>query len=70
MSETRTHLPVLTRRQFFQIGAVGVSGFFLNPLAHPLNVVANQKVNPRGTAEFCIFINLSGGAGFSCRYLD
>jgi hypothetical protein len=28
----------------------------------PLNVVADQKVSPRGTAEFCIFINLSGGA--------
>ena len=60
--EMRTHLPILTRRQFFQIGAVGVSGFFLEPLARPLNVVANQKVKPRGTAEFCLFINLSGGA--------
>ena len=56
-----THLPVLTRRQFFRIGAVGVSGYFLNPLTRPLNVVADHKVNPRGTAEFCIFLNLSGG---------
>ena len=59
--EAKAHLPVLTRRQFFRIGAVGVSGYFLNPLVRPLNVVADHKVNPRGTAEFCIFLNLSGG---------
>jgi Protein of unknown function (DUF1501) len=60
--ETRVCLPVLTRRQFFQVGAVGVSGFFLQSMVQPFNVVASRKVSPRGTAEFCIFINLSGGA--------
>ncbi len=60
--EARTELPILNRRQFFQIGAVGVSGFFLQPLARPLKILADHKVEPRGTAEFCIFINLSGGA--------
>lgn len=60
--EVRGNLPVLTRRQFFRVGSVGVSGYFLNTLARPLNVVSDHKVKPRGTAEFCIFINLSGGA--------
>ena len=60
--ESKTFVPVLTRRQFFQVGGVGVSGFFLNDLIRPLNIIAEQKVSPRGTAEFCIFINLSGGA--------
>jgi len=62
MLETKTHLPILTRRQFFQVGAVGVSGFFLQSMARPMNVFASQKITPRGTADFCIFINLSGGA--------
>jgi len=60
--EPRLNLPVVTRRQFFQVGGVGVSGFFLQSMIRPLNVVAGQKVSPRGTADFCIFINLSGGA--------
>src|SRR5262249_42567168 len=60
--EPRSSLPVLTRRQFFQVGGVGVSGFFLRSMVRPSNVVANQNVSPRGTADFCIFINLSGGA--------
>ena len=60
--EARTNLPVLSSSAVFQVGAVGVSGFFLEPLVRPLSVLAEEKVKPRGTAEFCIFINLSGGA--------
>src|SRR5947207_5717779 len=62
MLDARTYVPRLTRRQFFQIGGVGVSGFFLEPLVRPSNVWAKEKVRPRGTAEFCIFVNLAGGA--------
>jgi hypothetical protein len=40
--EPKAHLPVLTRRQFFRIGAVGVSGYFLNRWS-ARNVVADLK---------------------------
>jgi hypothetical protein len=62
MSQRPTYSPQLTRRQLFQIGAVAVSGFYLKPVAQPINVFAKEKVRPQGTAECCIFINLSGGA--------
>ncbi len=62
MLETPTSVPSLTRRQLFQVGAVTVCGFYLQRLLPPLNVLATEKVKPRGTAEFCIFVNLSGGA--------
>jgi hypothetical protein len=41
---------------------VGVSGFFLDALAPPGNVWAKERVQPRATADACIFINLAGGA--------
>ena len=62
MLDTKTRLPTLSRRQFFQVGGVGVSGFFLEALARPVNVWAKEKVRPRGTGEYCIFVNLAGGA--------
>lgn len=62
MAQASTYSPQLTRRQLFQIGSVAVSGFFLRPMLKPVNVFAKDKVNPRGTADCCIFINLAGGA--------
>ena len=62
MSEKRTYVPTVTRRQFFQVGAVGVSGFYLQPFLQPLQTHAKEKVEARGTAEYCIFLNLAGGA--------
>jgi hypothetical protein len=62
MEQESTYSPQLTRRQLFQIGSVAVSGFFLRPMLKPVNVFAKDKVSPRGTADCCIFINLSGGA--------
>ena len=62
MPEARTHLPMLTRRQLFQVGTVGVSGYYLERMVRPLGVSAKEKVEPRGTAEHCIFVNLAGGA--------
>ena len=62
MFATKTSVPSLTRRQFFQVGTVGVWGFYLQPFLQPLNVYANEGVQPRGTAEYCLFLNLSGGA--------
>jgi len=66
MIETKTPVPSLTRRQFFQVGAVGVWGFYLEPFLKPLNVRAADKVNPRNTAACCLFLNLSGG----CSHVD
>jgi len=64
MRETnrKTNVPTLTRRELFKVGAATVGGFYLLPLSRPLNVLAKEKVEPRGTADFCIFLNLSGGA--------
>ncbi len=61
MTHFPLNFPTLTRRQFIKIGAVGLSGFDLLPMACPINVAAKEKVNPRGTAEFCIFVFLQGG---------
>ncbi|PYV44215.1 MAG: hypothetical protein DMG06_07400, partial [Acidobacteria bacterium] len=58
----KTNVPTLTRRELFKVGTVTVCGFYLQPLLQPLNVLAKDKIEPRATAEFCIFLNLSGGA--------
>ncbi len=58
----KTSVPSLSRRQFFQVGTVGVWGFYLQPFLQPLNVYAKDEVKPRNTAEYCLFLNLSGGA--------
>jgi hypothetical protein len=62
MPEAKSCLPTLSRRQWFRVGGVGVSGFFLNPFAPPVNAWAKERVQPRGAADACIFINLAGGA--------
>ena len=56
------NLPILTRRQLLQVGAVALSGFDLLRPLRPLNAAATQKVQPRGTAECCVFVFLQGGA--------
>lgn len=62
MAERITNIPTLTRRQLFHIGGLAVSGYYLAPLARPVNVYAKEKVTPRGNADFCIYLNLAGGA--------
>src|SRR5262245_34055188 len=54
-------VPKLRRREFFKIGATSFMGFHLLPMISPLQAFAEKKVNPRGTAEFCIFLFLAGG---------
>ena len=61
MNRSRTAIPTLSRRGFLKIGPVGVSCFYLLPVARPLNVQASTPLKLRGTAEQCIFIFLSGG---------
>src|SRR6266540_2183792 len=52
---------LLTRREAFRIGGCSLSAFWFSPLLTPLNARAEEKVNPRGTARFTIFVMLDGG---------
>ena len=54
-------IPQLRRRDFFRVGAVGVSGYSLLPILSPLNVEAKEPVQPRGGGEVCILLFLQGG---------
>ncbi|MSO23683.1 MAG: DUF1501 domain-containing protein, partial [Acidobacteria bacterium] len=56
------NIPTLTRRHFFRSGMATVSGFWLLPALRPINVLAKEHVTPRGSAEYCIFLFLNGGA--------
>ncbi|MBK5295096.1 MAG: DUF1501 domain-containing protein [Acidobacteriia bacterium] len=51
----------LTRRQLFRLGNLSLGAYWFAPLFKPLNVRAASKVNPRGSARFCIFVMLDGG---------
>ena len=61
MKEKLSLIPKLTRREFFKVGGTSFVGFHLLPMAAPLQVRAEEKVNPRGTADCCIFLFLMGG---------
>ncbi len=61
MIDNTSHLPVLNRRKFFQLGALSVTGGWLAPLAAPLRASTVEKVQPRGSAECVIFVNMVGG---------
>jgi hypothetical protein len=52
---------LLTRREVFRIGACSLSAYWFLPLLKPQNVRAEEKVNPRGSARFVIFVMLDGG---------
>ena len=56
-----SHLPVLSRRKLFQLGALNVTGGWLTQLAAPLRATAAERVTPRGSAECVIFVNMVGG---------
>src|SRR2546425_10176612 len=62
MSMWLPEIPTLTRRSLLKVGAVAISGFDLLPMLRPLNATAKEKVRLRGTAEYCLFIFLQGGA--------
>jgi Protein of unknown function (DUF1501) len=61
MRQESSSIPKLTRRQFFKVGATTFAGYSLLPMARPFQVHASKKVDPRGSAEFCIFLFLMGG---------
>lgn len=52
---------VLTRREVFRAGSLTVGGYYFHQLFQPLQVRAASRVNPRGSARFCIFVMLDGG---------
>ncbi len=62
MQPSQFHLPTLSRRRLLQIGGVALAGFDLLPMARPLNATTKESVKPRGTAEYCLFVFLQGGA--------
>ena len=57
-----TDRPTLSRRLFLRTGLASVSGYYLLPMIHPLNVQAETKPKLRGEADYCIFVFLGGGA--------
>src|SRR5580700_9910284 len=57
-----TDRPTLARRDFCRVGMATLSGFYLLPMLRPINVQAKQTVQPRGAAEYCVFLFLNGGA--------
>ena len=52
--------PYLTRRCLFRHAASAVGGYMLLP-SRPLETVAHAASEPKGTAKYCILINLVGG---------
>ena len=51
----------LTRREVMRIGSVAMTGYHFLPLVQP-RIRAGSRVTPRGSARFCIFVMLEGGA--------
>jgi len=60
MKNNERNIPTLTRRELLRVGGVSLIGGFLNPF-RPLNVHAQQRVEPMGTARQALFINIDGG---------
>src|ERR1700730_10387835 len=56
-----THIPKLTRREAFRIGALTVTGWGLAPMLAPHNLKASGGIKPRGSADTVIFVTLWGG---------
>ncbi len=50
----------ITRRDFFRIGTVAMTGYHFLPLVQP-HAKAGGRVNPAAKARFCIFVMLEGG---------
>ena len=61
MRHEPTDLPLLARRKFWQLGAVSITGGTLLPLLRPPRMSAAGRVEPRGSADCVIYLNLVGG---------
>src|SRR5215510_9014399 len=60
MKHNERKIPMLTRRELLRVGGVSLVGGYLNAF-RPLNVRAQEKVKPMGTARQVLFINIEGG---------
>ena len=60
MKSNKRNVPHLTRRELLRVGGVSLIGGFLNSF-RPLNVRAQHRVEPAGTARQVLFVNLDGG---------
>src|SRR5438477_11382027 len=49
-----------SRREFFKLTGLGLTGFFFTQLARPLDVLAQSSPKLINKAKFCIYIHLDG----------
>ncbi|MCS6884849.1 MAG: DUF1501 domain-containing protein [Acidobacteriota bacterium] len=49
-----------SRREFFKLGALGLTGFFFSKVVNPPAILAQSKPQLLNTAKNCIFIHLAG----------
>lgn len=56
--------PHLTRRAIFRHLSSAIGGYFLLP-SRPMESVAKAAAAPRGSAKFCILVNMGGGPSHS-----
>ena len=52
--------PGFSRRQFFQVAATGLTGYYFSRVLRPIDVLAQSQVTTQGTARNCIFVFLAG----------
>jgi Protein of unknown function (DUF1501) len=62
MQSIKTAVPTLARREFLRVGAAVLSCYDLLPMIRPSKVEAASELKLRGSAEYCIFLFLNGGA--------
>lgn len=53
-------LPILTRRHLLRFGSLTIGGGFLCPFKQKLGAASGERIQPRGSADVVIFINLVG----------
>lgn len=51
----------VTRREVLRLGALSLAGHYFAPLVTPYQLSAQRRIQPRGSARFCIFFSLTGG---------
>ncbi len=52
--------PGFSRRQFFRVGGIGLTGYYFTRILRPIDVLAQSKAQTAGTAKNCIFVFLAG----------
>ena len=58
---TRFQDMFLSRREILRLGGLTATGYSFLPLLEPFQVRAAGRIEPRGSARFCIFVMLAGG---------